>query len=171
MYQGPNFNHGDGKILPARKSFIWCPTENLTGFDLAPGDRVLFFKTSGIATQDLQREFQKENSIDERWALKEIYVAEIKSKIFSRNEFTFHNHLSESEKLWKNDPKISDDWRWNRVFEFRCIKIMNSQTKMSELYANTQSKQFVLKALEAFCYGKSRELSLEEYRNLLEALI
>lgn len=45
MYQGPSSNNGTSTVRPARESHRWCPTENLTGFDLAPGDRVLFVTT------------------------------------------------------------------------------------------------------------------------------
>ena len=171
MYQGPNFNDGLNTILPARESCIWCPTENLTGFDLAPGDRVLFYKTSGLDRIKLQNKFQKNGIIDERWMLKEIYVAEVKSKVFSRYEYHQFKQYPMERTLWKNDPKQANVWRWSRVFEFNRIKVMTVNKPMNNLYENSKSQPFVLKAWEAFCYGKSRELSLRDYRNLLESLV
>lgn len=78
MYQGPNFNNGTGKIRLARESGIWCPTDNLTGFDLAIGDRILFVKTSGASTQEVQKSYLK-GTIADRWSLDEIYVGELSS--------------------------------------------------------------------------------------------
>lgn len=170
MYQGPNFNHGINKILPARESCIWCPTENLTGFDLAPGDRVLFFKTSGLDRIKLQNKFQRDGIIDERWILNEIYVAKVKSKVFSRFEYHQYKRHTEERALWKNDPKQANDWRWSRVFEFNKVRVIAINESMCHLYAHSQSRPFVSKAWEAFCYGKSRELSLKDYRDLLECL-
>lgn len=170
MYQGPNFNEGEGKILPARRSCIWCPTENLNGFDLTVGDRVLFYKTSGLDRIKLQNKFLKEKLVDTRWVLREIYVAEVKSKVFSRHEYHDYKKHVESKQLWKNDPRVDQDWRWNRVFEFRKIKVITINQTMESLYNNEHSRSFVTKAFEAFCYTKSREMSQKEYRNLLETL-
>lgn len=170
MYQGPNFNHGTLEILPARNSCIWCPTENLTGFDLAPGDRVLFYKTSGLDRIKLQNKLLKEGQMDPRWILREIFVAEVKSKIFSRYEYNQIRYKGQAPQLWKNDPKGSDTWRWNRVFQFSKIKIIEVDIPMGEIFAHQQGRAFASKAWEAFCFGKSREISLKDYRDLLEIL-
>lgn len=171
MYQGPNFNSGVSNIAPARQSKIWCPTENLTGFDLAPGDRVLFFKTKGIDRITVQNKFNKEQLIEPRWRLQEIYVAEVKSKIFSRHEYhQFKKHNSEKQ-LWGNDEIKDGKRRWNRVFEFSESKIIALDKPFNELYVDLKSRPFVVKALQSFCYLKSREISLQDYRNLLEVLL
>jgi hypothetical protein len=171
MYQGPNFNKGTTEILPARNSLIWCPTENLNGFDLAIGDRVLFYKTSGIDTRPLQRGLLEEGVVDSRWILNEIYVAEVSSKIFSRYEYHQYKKQGQNHQLWKNDPILGIDWRWGRVFEFKKIKIIQINKPMVNIYNDPLGHNFVLKAWEGFCFGKSRELSLRDYRNLLEALV
>jgi hypothetical protein len=170
MYQGPNFNEGFDKVPPARESLIWCPTENLTGFDLAPGDRVLFYKTSGLDRIKLQNRLLKESVMDSRWILREIYVAEVKSKIFSRYEYHQYKKHKEARQLWKNDPQQNVDWRWNRVFEFSKINVIKINKPMHEIYTHSQGKAFASRAWEAFCFGKSREISLKEYRNFLEIL-
>jgi hypothetical protein len=170
MYQGPNFNEGGDKILPGRQSMIWCPTENLNGFDLAPGDRILFYKTQGLDRIKLQNGLLKEKTMNPKWILKEIYVAEVKSKIFSRAEYHQYKNHSGQKQLWKNDPPLGKGFRWNRVFEFVNIKVIKVEVSMSMLYANPHSHNFAVKAWEAFCFGKSREISHEDYRNLLEVL-
>jgi hypothetical protein len=170
MYQAENFNQGTDKIRPARQSYIWCPTENLTGFDLAPGDRILFYKTSGLDTIKLQNKYLKEGVVDSRWILREICVAEVKSKIFSRHEYLEYKSQAADQPLWKNDPVKNGMRRWNRVFEFRIVKLINVNRGMDELFSIPGSKTFSIKALEAFCYKKSREMSLASYRDLLEVL-
>jgi hypothetical protein len=171
MYQGPNFNEGKDRIKPARASYIWCPTENLTSFDLAIGDRILFYKTAGVSTQELQKKFKQNGIIDERWLLKEIYIAEVISNILSRSEYHHYKKHVKEQHLWINDPTSSKNWRWNRVFEFKKVKAIDCNKAMSELFENKVSKDFVVKAWEAYCFGKSREMSLKDYRNLLEVLI
>jgi hypothetical protein len=170
MYQGPNFNEGIERINAARDSLIWCPTENLTGFDLAPGDRLLFYKTSGLDRIKLQNKFLNEGMIDDRWILREIYVAEVTSKIFSRYEYHQYKKHPTSKQLWKNDPLEGIHWRWNRVFEFKKIKSISVDKQMNQIYLQPQGQRFVSKAWEAFCFGKSREISLKDYRDLLETL-
>lgn len=170
LYQGPNFNEHSKSTLPARESKIWCPTENLTGFDLAVGDRILFFKTKGLDRIKLQNKLLKENQIDIRWILKEIYVAEVISKIFSRPEYCNYAKIPIKSQLWKNDPKINGNWRWNRVFRFKKIRIIPTDITMKALYEEKQSRPFALKAWEAFCFSKSREITLRDYRDLLEIL-
>jgi len=170
MYQGPNFNEGSNQIQPARQSRIWCPTENLTGFDLAVGDRILFYKTSGLDRIKLQNAFLKKRVIDPRWTLREICVAEVKSKIFSRTEYLQRKKKSLTSQLWKNDPCPNNRWRWGRVFEFSIVKVIKTHRPMTDLFQSDLSKHFVLKAWEAFCFGKSRELALEYYRSLLEEI-
>jgi hypothetical protein len=162
MYQGSNFNAENRNILPARESLIWCPTDNLTSFDLAPGDRVVFYKTFGIGSIQLQNRFLKEKIIDHRWILGEIYIAEVKSKIFSRYEYYQYKKFIVPKQLWNHDPQKSEGYRWNRVFEFNKIKSFTANKAMHELYNNEQSKYFVLKALESFCFGKSREIALKD---------
>lgn len=171
MYQGPNFNHGDKYTKPARNSKIWCPTENLTGYDLAIGDRVLFIKTIGGSRIDVQNKYLKENVIYEKWNLTEIYIAEVASKIFSRSEYQQYSKKSIEQKLWLNDDqKENGTWRWNRVFRFKEISSIEPELAMRLLFNNIRSREFVVKALEAFCYGKSRELSLKDYQNVLEVI-
>jgi hypothetical protein len=156
MYQGPNFNSGTKKIKPARESGIWCPTENLSGFDLAIGDRILFFKTIGGSSQDVQKLFLSNQEIYSTWKLEEIWIGEITSKIYSRDEYCQYKKMPIVNQLWKNDSQKEGDWRWSRVFEFKKIKNTKTEILIANLYSKNQ--EFVTKMVEAFCYGKSREV-------------
>jgi len=170
MYQGPNFNEKTKSIKPARDSGIWCPTENLSSFDLAMGDRVLFIKTRGASTQKVQKSFLK-NTISQDWFLEEIFVGELLDTILSREEYCQIKKIDLNAKLWKKDEKRNGNWRWNRVFEFKHIKTIIKDIKMEYLYENKKTINFVKAVTEAFCYGKSREVSLQEYRDLLEFFV
>ena len=171
MYQGPNFNLGDHVVKPARDSKIWCPTENLTGFDLSIGDRILFIKTIGASTFDIQKAFLKQKEINEKWKLTEVFIAEVRSKIYSRHEFIQLKKRNSKQRLWLNDDQNKNGlWRWNRVFEFRKINSVRLDEPMSLLYNNRGSKEFVHKIFEAYCFGKSRELSLKDYQSALEVI-
>jgi hypothetical protein len=167
MYQGPNFDSEDKKTKSARKSHLWCPTENLTSFDLAIGDRLIFIKTIGGSTQDVQNNFDK---IKDKWTLTELVITEVKSKIRNRIEYCQLNKISYAKKLWVNDPFENDIWRWNRVFEFKIIKSINKSILLSELM-NSRAKGFVEAVIDVYCHQYSRELMLNEYRDLIETLV
>ena len=96
MYQGPNFDLEDQYVKSARKSRIWCPTDNLTSFDLAIGDRLLFIKTIGGSTQEVQNNFDK---IKEKWTLTELIITEVSSKIKNRLEYCQLNNIPFTKKL------------------------------------------------------------------------
>ena len=169
MYQGPNFNNGTPAIKPARESHRWCPTENLTGFDLAPGDRVLFVSTSGASTQLVQRAYLA-GDLQGRWFLEEIYVAEVKSKIFSRQEYCEARRIPYDTQLWRADPKRTDGWRWGRVFEFYPVTCINKKTAMRDLREKHSLDDLVDAITQAFCFGKSRQIESTLYTRALESL-
>ncbi len=137
---------------------------------MTKGDRVLFIKTKGIGRIQLQNKFLKEKVVDSKWVLEELYIAEVSSKIFSRKEYCQYKKNNFNKQFWKNDPYQNEQWRWNRVFEFVHIKSIRIPINMSELYQIEKAKNFVNKSWEALCYGRSRELNLSDYRNLLEVL-
>jgi len=167
MYQGPNFDKFDDKVKSARNTNIWCPTENLTTFDLAVGDRVLFIKTKGASSQDVQNNF---DSVKDKWTLTEIIIAEVSSKIRSRLEYCQLKKIPYQNKLWVNDPYENDCWRWNRVFEFKIVKTLKKDILLYSLN-NHSSEGFFHATKEVFCYRKSREISLSEYRDIIETLL
>ena len=169
MYQGPNFNTGGATIRPARESSIWCPTENLTGFDLAVGDRILFVKTSGASTQIVQAQYLSNRSFI-NWQLSEIFIAEISSAIYSRAEYCHLNGIPITQQLWRNDPQTNSNWRWNRVFEFKHSKTIQKTLHMEALRCNPLTRGFLEAVVQVFCFGKSREISMKEYLSLLEQI-
>lgn len=168
MYQGPNFTVGQEDIKPARSSGIWCPTENLNGFDLTVGDRVLFVKTSGASTQQVQKSYLS-GTVCPNWNLEEICICEVKSKIQSRKEYCDSKKLQYTTQLWKKDPK-NGDWRWGRVFEFRQVGCVKKSVPMGLLGNSIVTKSFVDIVSQAYCYNKSRELEHKEYTSVLEEL-
>lgn len=169
MYQGPNFNKGGPTIRPARESSIWCPTENLSGFDLAVGDRILFVKTSGESTQTVQRHYLGRAPFI-NWQLKQIFIGEISSAIYSRIEYCHLKGIPSTQQLWQNDPQINSHWRWNRVFEFKHSKTIEKTLNMESLRCNAFTRGFLEAVVQVFCFRKSREISMKEYLNLLEQI-
>ena len=138
MYQGSNFDLEENGIKSARKSNVQCPTDNLTSFDLAIGDRILFIKTIGASSQDVQNNFLK---VEDKWKLTELTITEVKSKIRSRIEYCQLKKISYKNKLWVNDPFENNIWRWNRVFEFKIIKTISKNILFHELL-NTKTNSF-----------------------------
>jgi len=169
MYQGPNFNKGTSTIKPARESHRWCPTENLTGFDLDLRDRVLFVSTSGASTQLVQKAYLARD-VQERWFLEEIYVAEVKSKIYSRQEYCEARRIPYETQLWRADPKRAEGWRWGRVFEFRPITCINKKIRMKDLRQKYSLGDLVTAITEAFCFRKSRQIENVLHTRVLEFL-
>lgn len=169
MYQGPNFNEASVNAQAGRESYIWCPTENLTGFDLSVGDRILFVKTSGASTQTAQKQYLG-NQPYTNWRLTELWIGQVSSAIYSRAEYCHIKGIPVSQQLWKNDPIKNSQWRWNRVFEFSPLRCIQKQIDMQNLGANPLTKGFVDAVVQAFCFGKSREISMSEYLALLEQI-
>jgi len=171
MYQGPNFNKGSPSVKPARLSHRWCPTENLSGFDLAPGDRILFVRTSGASTQLVQKAYMN-GEVLVGWTLDEILVAGVSSRIYSRNEYCQRKKLSNDTQFWRQDPKQSaGQWRWDRVFEFRPIAALNQRIPMETLNGRGRPTEFVEAVTQSFCWQKSRELDPATYTRTLERLL
>lgn len=139
----------------------------MTNLNLTKGDRILFIKTEGGSTQEVQNNFDK---IKNEWILTELIIAEVSSKIIDREEYCQLKNIPYNKKLWVNDPIKNNTWRWNRIFEFKTIKTINKKIIFSEL-ENTGAKGFFEAAKDVFCHQYSRELKLEEYRDLLETLI
>ena len=167
MYEGPNFNLTNNNIKSARFSNIWCPTQNLNSFDLDVGDRVLFIKVGGASRQDVQNKY---NTVENKWYLDEIVIGRITSKIRSRYEYCQLRKIPLSTQLWVNDPQENGLWRWNRVFEFKILKIFNKKIMFSEI-GSKDTEVLIETIREVYCYQYSRELALEEYRNFLEKIL
>jgi hypothetical protein len=169
MYQGPNFNLRTDGVLPARESHIWCPTENLTGFDMAVGDRILFVKTGKASTQVLQKQYLEGKELA-GWLLQEIWVGEVVSAIYSRVEYCQIKNLPTTQQLWAKDPIKPSGWRWNRVFEFRPLRSIQRTIDLQAMRRDPQTRGFVDTLVQVFCFGRSREITPNEYLNLLESV-
>lgn len=185
MYQGPNFNQNQ-PIEAARESKIWCPTNNMSGFDLAEGDRVIFVKTRGASGFKVQPAYHNYKSDFEQngrrknwpkevksWILEEVYIAEVKSAIYSREEYCAIKKIQYEKQLWNNDKFDSETNRWTqwtRVFEFRKVSSASVNKPVFECFSKS-SAPFIDQMTESFCYsGTSRELSAEQYLQFIESL-
>lgn len=180
MMQSKNFSTGADGVLPARESHIWCPSENLTTFDLDVNDKVLFIKTSGSSYQAVGKEFNKEGKIKEKWSLQEIFIGSVTSNIMSRDEYCSISAKNKIEALWydetptgKKDPRIykrkASTIRWNKVFEFDEKKqILNIDIEFNDIFKDVPD--FVLAVIAAFTQQRSTEINHETYEALLEFL-
>jgi len=97
-------------------------------------------------------------------------ITEVKSKIRSRIEYCQLKKISYKNKLWVNDPFENNIWRWNRVFEFKIIKTISKNILFHELL-NTKTNSFFEAVKDVYCFRTSREIKLEEYRDLIEKLL
>jgi hypothetical protein len=170
MYQGPNFNESSQSAGSARMSRVWCPTENLTGFDLALGDRVLFVRTRGSNQPRVQSQYPR-GTLDNTWRLVEIYIAEVTSTIYSREEYCQIKRLNyQTTELWSRDELRGVRWRFDRVFEFRRAQSIELDMPIAELLTHTKLKPFVDTLFKVFCQQRSHELQKTVYQDLLEHL-
>lgn len=92
--------------------------------------------------------------MQENWSLEEIYVAEVRSKIYSRHEYCEIHRMPYETQLWKGDPKRLDEWRWGRVFDFRQLTCVNKKTSMKDLREKYSLGELVEAITQAFCLGK-----------------
>lgn len=172
MYQGPNFNKGSEYVKPARESGIWCPSDNLTGFELGVGDTVLFIKTKGSRTQDLELKYNQ-------WLLDSIFTSKITLSIASREHYCQMKGISEDSLLWydetdkgKKDSKLrqrktKEKFRWNRVFEFK------KEEEFSDLNLLIKDiphnlEHFKNACKDVFLNPTSIEISVDEYLYLFQ---
>lgn len=173
MYQGPNFNKGTEYVKPAKESGKWCPTENLTGFELGIGDTILFIRTNGCRYQDLNtNKYYK-------WELNNIFICKVTSTIISREHYCQIKGIRSDTLLWydeteegKKDGKIRkrkgrEKFRWNRVFEF---KKEDEYSKLDLLIADMPSylDNFKKICVEVFKNHISREISIEDCLHLFQ---
>lgn len=173
MYQGPNFNKEskEENVLKGRESGIWCPSTNLNGFDLGKGDKVVFIRTQGARTQELNKKY-------DQWKLVEIYIGEVSITITSRAHYCQLKGIKEDRLLWydetnksKKDPKIrkrmsSNERRWERVFAFKeeAIYQLNLYFKdmPDELY------EFKKACVDAYQGNIAREINIDQYLKLFQ---
>lgn len=179
MIQSRNFYISDSTVPAANRSGRWCPSDNLTGFDLTTGDKVLFVKVGGAQKQKVNKQWSRNSQIDDKWTLEELYISEVISPIRSRYEYCMSNSLSTSTPLWydetftgKKDQRVTKrtrEIRWKRVFEFSEIACLSSlKINLKEL--NTVFPEFVQAVRETYVSSVSRELPANVYTSVIEYL-
>lgn len=180
MIQSKNFNVSDGVVPAARNSGRWCPSDNLTGFDLTVGDKVVFVKVSGTSKQNVNKTWSLYKEISEKWTLDELYIAEVKVPIKSRQEYCMLKNITPPTPLWydetitgKEDKRVTkrdtQKIRWKRVFEFKVIACLSSlNINLKEL--NKLFPEFVQAIREIYVMPVSRELHTDLYTSVTEYL-
>lgn len=173
MYQGPNFVKGTEKIKPAKESGKWCPSENLTGFELGLGDTVIFIRTKGCRFQDLTTDKIH------KWKLQDIFISKVTLSIMSREHYCQYKGISENSILWydeteqgKKDTKIrirknKEKFRWKRVFEFKKEDEFNNLGLYMEDMPSYLG-EFKEKCIKAFKNHISSEIDTDEFLRLLQ---
>lgn len=177
MIQSKNFYEGAHGVLPACESGLWCPTDNLTGFDLAVGDKVLFIRTRGASKQNVNK-YWSHGQIYDKWILSQIWIGEVTSPIKSREEYCQTRGRNMYDPLWydetevgRNDKRITQrkttGLRWKRVFEFKktnCLK--NLDIPFEQL--NMVFPEFVKAIVEVYTNTGSREIGQDLYISIME---
>ena len=173
MYQGPNFLKGYNEVKPAKESGIWCPTDNLNGFELGKGDTILFIKTKGCRYQDLNTSKYNE------WKLDSIFVCKVITTIMSREHYCQMKRINYDSLLWydetekgKSDSKLrkrktKEKFRWNRVFEFKKEDEFNNLDLCIKDIPNSL-KCFKNICVEVFKNHISSEIEIEQYLKLFQ---
>ena len=177
-------------IAPAIESGIWCPQTTFTGYDIAPGDRVLFVNSTrgwGAIQQALQNErerlnqggsrrnwISREANLADGWKLKNLTICEVTSTIMSREEYCDLNQHPRNIKLWNVDPLVGGQrTKWPRVFEFKTLYEFEVDLEMSAIY-DRKVGHYLIDKLANFLRLQGRvkiELKIEEYECLLQKII
>jgi hypothetical protein len=178
MVQSKNFYETDGDIPPANISGRWCPTDNLTGFDLNDGDKVIFIRTKGASKQNVNKSWSRNSEIFDDWYLDELWVGKVTIPIKSRQEYCMIKGIPANTPLWYDETKIGKSdkrltqrkttgIRWNRVFEFRPVVTLSS-LNINIKKLNNIFPDFVKATLEIYVGQGSREITLNQYTSLME---
>jgi hypothetical protein len=171
MSQTTNFykNYKTYPVRPANESHIWCPTDNLSSYDLAKKDKIIFIKFGGKfqIKQDVQSAWRNYHDIDSNWILQQLWVGEITVPIMNRKEYCDLQGINFSEPLWNDEVKSNK--KWPRVFQFKKERVINCNIKLKELH--TKIKDIVHPVFfEVFTQQNSREISPDQYIKLLEVI-
>ncbi|WP_163536363.1 hypothetical protein [Gracilibacillus sp. YIM 98692] len=159
-------------VKPARLSGIWCPTNNLTSFDLAKGDKILFVKSGGEfqIKQKLNKYWKDQNAIYPNWKLQKLFVGKVTSPIMSREEYCDIHGIDPSIPLW-NDEYKSGKTKWTRVFSFEKEREIiingNKGISVSEAYGDLGELIFPI-LFDVYTQQNTREITPNQYFSLLE---
>lgn len=179
------------KIKPAIESGIWCPQTTFTGYDIAPGDRVLFVNSTrgwGPIQRPFLDERERLNQAGSRrrnwisrvpelvddWKLKMFTICEVTSTIMSREEYCDLHKLPRETQLWNDDPlEGGNRVKWPRVFKFKTLYKFDINMKMSEIYDTNYGHTLVDKLTDFFRQSGAAHIVLDnqEYECFLQKII
>lgn len=180
MSQSKNFYETDGHILPAYKSGRWCPSDNLSGFDLSVNDKVVFLKTKGASKQNVVKHWSRYREIYSEWILDELYITRVVAPIKSRHEYYKYKNIPAGNPLWydetdkgKKDKRViqrkNQELRWKRVFEFETtLHLASLNLRLKDL--NKIFPVFVQAVREIYTFPVSREIEIDLYTSVIEYL-
>jgi hypothetical protein len=163
-------------VQPARLSGIWCPTNNLTSFDLAKDDKIVFIKSGGDfqIKQKLTKHLKEENAIYPNWLLQRIFVGKITSSIMSREEYCDIFKIDLNTPLWNDEYKIGKP-KWDRVFCFekeREIIIDGGNNGIGLADAYDELGELIYPVLfDVYTQQNTREITPSQYFSLLEYVL
>lgn len=175
--QSANFWSSNGEVPPACVSGRWCPSDNLTSFDLAPGDIVVFIRHSGRSYQAVAKHWGETGVVIDSWALQDLYVGRVTTPITSRSEYCQRYNYPEDEPLWndeteaaKHDPRVRyRASKWPKVFEFeKIIYLRDLGLDLSQLWSVLPD--FVTGVREIYATHVSRPIATDVYISLMEFL-
>jgi hypothetical protein len=170
--QANNFYY-DYKTYPvqsAKLSGIWCPTNNLTSYDLAKDDKIIFVKSGGEfqIKQSVNKYWKEQGEIYPYWKLQNIYIGKITSPIMSREEYCDLNDIDIKTPLW-NDEYKSGKIKWSRVFCFKKEKeiIISNGISISEAHNDLGELIFPI-LFDVYTQQNTREITPNQYFSFLE---
>ncbi|KUO96522.1 hypothetical protein [Ferroacidibacillus organovorans] len=176
MIQSKNF-YEDNK-LAASQSNRWCPTDNLTVFDLSIDDKIIFIRTKGASKQNVNMFWSRHRMIYSEWFLSELWIGKVTSPIQSRKEYCDIYGWEVTTPLWYDETEIgridkkitqrkSTGIRWNRVFEFKKVQeLKNLNIQMNQM--NEYLPEFVHAVIDIYTGKGSREISTDLYVSVME---
>lgn len=158
------YEKGDMKIKPAIESNIWCPTKNISPNEMTVGDKVLFIKTKGINSQNLQKYYESKINL---WYLDEIHVCEVRTPIMSREEYCRRYNIPSDKFLWGSEAK-KNEINYNLVFEFRINRSYEELNISIKDLREVMPNIVDLKMKKLFTTQLDQQIDINEYIELLE---
>lgn len=172
MYASSNFFNQEDDILPANQTKRWAPSQNLGNLEIGIGDIILFIRCKGVNRIQAQKYFLS----NDRKPHPEVYIdkliiTEVRSNIYSREEYCYKNKLSVDDKLWPDE--IKNGPKWEKIFDFEIIKNVEKEIYLHELYKYSNKTEnlatFLVEVYQMPNLG--RKITEEDYLKLLEYLI
>ncbi|ADU29404.1 hypothetical protein [Evansella cellulosilytica] len=160
-------------VKPAKKSGIWCPTNNLTSFDLAKDDKIIFIKFGGEyqIKQRINNHWKNHNLIYPKWKLQGLFIGRITRPIMSREEYCSMFDIDLNEPLWNDEYKHGKP-KWDRVFCFEkereiILQMGNNGISIADAYSELEDIIYPI-LFDVYTQQNTRELTASQYYSLLE---